>query len=174
MSEDEDSVVSRGKGLGTIGLKTLRGRQATLQREQQSRHHEGNYRGLRVSAKHRVGSPGPLVRRVCGDCVQLRPMSADQTLSLGVTSDQADKFGDIAHARGCIKCRGTGYRGRVGVFEMFDARGPVAPLLSEPTGEHALYESARKHGMRTLRESALARLAQGLTTPEEVVRVGGL
>jgi general secretion pathway protein E len=109
-----------------------------------------------------------LVRRVCASCrAPDHPDPAD-LLGLGVT----DASGvDLFHGKGCDECLGTGYRGRVGIYELFrltdDARGLI--LGKAPTA--AIRRHAIEHGMVTLREDGWAKACAGLTTVEEILRV---
>jgi type IV pilus assembly protein PilB len=110
-----------------------------------------------------------LVRRPCKACAAPY-VPSERTLSLlGITED------DLAAAtplrgRGCSDCSGTGYRGRVGVYEVLPVTAEMRQvLLSTPT-EAAIGAAARAHGMLTLRASALAAAHRGATTYEEVLR----
>jgi general secretion pathway protein E len=116
-----------------------------------------------------------LVRRICNECKRAAPLSADQLLSLSIQSgsELAQQLAGTAEGAGCVACRGTGYRGRVGVFELLDFDAELGEgVLAERT-EMELRADARRRGLRTLRTSALARLATTLTSYEEVMRIIG-
>jgi type IV pilus assembly protein PilB len=107
-----------------------------------------------------------LVRRVCQHC---------QT-DLPVPPGVHHLFGDdvpasLRRGAGCPDCRGTGFAGRVGIYEMVRMTPALRELILARASEHALLASAREHNMRTLREECIARVREGLTTLEEVVRV---
>jgi type II secretory ATPase GspE/PulE/Tfp pilus assembly ATPase PilB-like protein len=76
--------------------------------------------------------------------------------------------------KGCHECRGTGYRGRVGIFEIMAVDDSIKHLVQTQADSPTIKRESVKNGMRTLRQSALQRLAEGSTTFEEVVRVTGL
>jgi general secretion pathway protein E len=76
-----------------------------------------------------------------------------------------------ARGKGCVKCRGTGYLGRTGVFELFSATTEVRQLISANANAGELSAAARRAGLRSLREAAVLKLAQGLTSFEEVLRM---
>ncbi|HWG94771.1 MAG TPA: ATPase, T2SS/T4P/T4SS family, partial [Mycobacteriales bacterium] len=110
-----------------------------------------------------------LVRRPCASCAAPYVPSPRTLALLGLTER------DIAEARpqrgkGCAECAGTGYRGRLGVFEVLPVTAALRQvLLSTPT-EAAIGAAARANGMLTLRASALAAAHRGETTYEEVLR----
>jgi general secretion pathway protein E len=114
-----------------------------------------------------------LVRRVCKDCKRPAPLTADQRSSLGIDDHEAARFAGTVAGVGCVNCRGTGYHGRIGIFEVLDVTGPLAALVQTKAGEDRLRDLACRQGMRTLRACALERLAQGMTTFEEVIRITG-
>ena len=110
-----------------------------------------------------------LVRRPCEACAAPYVPSPRTLSLLGLTdSDLADAT--PRRGKGCGECGGTGYRGRVGVFEVLPVTAQLrSVLLSTPT-EAAIGAAARAHGMTTLRSSALAAAHRGETTYEEVLR----
>jgi general secretion pathway protein E len=73
--------------------------------------------------------------------------------------------------RGCERCFGTGYLGRVGIFEMMEMDDEIRKLIMAGADAAALTEAARRHGMRPLREDGWLKVRQGVTTAEEVLRV---
>ncbi len=75
------------------------------------------------------------------------------------------------HAVGCLECRETGYRGRAGVYEIMLINDAIKPLINADTDLTALRRAAFKDGMRSLRLSGAQKVAAGLTTIEEVLRV---
>jgi type IV pilus assembly protein PilB len=107
-----------------------------------------------------------LVRRICVHC---------QT-DLPVPAGVAHLFGDdvpasLRRGAGCTECRGTGFSGRAGIYEMLQMTNEVRELILARASEPNLLAAARRNGMSTLREQCLARVREGLTTLEEVVRV---
>jgi general secretion pathway protein E len=72
---------------------------------------------------------------------------------------------------GCDHCFGTGYKGRVGIFELMELNEEIRRLIMQNADASVLNEAARRRGMRTLREDGWQKVAAGVTTVEEVVRV---
>ncbi len=77
----------------------------------------------------------------------------------------------VYEGAGCPDCRGTRYLGRSGIFETVPVDDAIKPLIIEQADSQRIKREAVKNGMRTLRQSALKKLAEGVTTFEEVVRV---
>ena len=76
-------------------------------------------------------------------------------------------------AKGCKKCSKIGYKGRIGIFEMFVKDGEIEKLISQSPSHIQIFELARKKGMRTMYEDGILKVLQGITTIEEVERVAG-
>jgi general secretion pathway protein E len=109
-----------------------------------------------------------LVRRVCTDCVQEVPLTEDEARVLDVNPGD---YPLIRRGPGCERCGGTGYRGRVGLYELMLLSDAVRHHITSGADANVIRKQAVSEGMRTLREDALEKLRAGLTTPEEVVRV---
>jgi general secretion pathway protein E len=77
----------------------------------------------------------------------------------------------VWRGQGCEKCFGTGYLGRVGIFEMMEMNDELRRLVMAGADASVLTEAARRHGMRSLREDGWLKVRQGVTTAEEVLRV---
>ncbi len=111
-----------------------------------------------------------LVRKVCPHCAEDDFLDADQVKSLMLAVPEGKRV-KVQKGKGCFECRGTGYYGRTGIFEIL----PVTDLIKQLILDHAdaplIKRDAVNHGMRTLRQSALRKLAEGVTTYEEVIRV---
>ncbi|MEK7704109.1 MAG: GspE/PulE family protein, partial [Myxococcota bacterium] len=114
-----------------------------------------------------------LLRRLCPECTEPAPLTADQRMALAVPAAAAADFNETAAGRGCVACRGTGYHGRLGIFEMMEVDSTIAQRVAQSAPESELHALAERQGMRSLRQSALARLRQGKTSFEEVMRVTG-
>ena len=71
--------------------------------------------------------------------------------------------------KGCSKCNSTGFRGRVGVFEMFTMNEELQQMVYEDASLVALRGKAKEMGMRTMREDGIRKVIAGVTTPEEVL-----
>ncbi|WP_147654075.1 GspE/PulE family protein [Vulcaniibacterium gelatinicum] len=114
-----------------------------------------------------------LVRRVCPDCsAPAEVLPAVARLVTPLLGDEPAPA-DWRRAVGCARCQGTGYRGRIGIYELVDVTPELQELvLARATGER-MRALANEQGGRTLREDGLLKARQGLTTVEEVVRVTG-
>jgi general secretion pathway protein E len=102
-----------------------------------------------------------LVRKICPHCKEpgaprLRPEGVEVPTWKG---------------RGCERCFGSGYTGRVGIFELMELNEELRRMITRNEDAAVLTEAARRNGMRTLREDGWDKVAEGVTTPEEVMRV---
>jgi type IV pilus assembly protein PilB len=115
-----------------------------------------------------------LVRRVCPKCLEHYEVDAQWLAKLGVKpemfSASAGKV-QLTRGKGCDHCAKTGYRGRAGIHEILEMNDEVRHAISERANSTAIKEVARKHGMMTLRESAIRKMLAGVTTVEEMLRV---
>ena len=114
-----------------------------------------------------------LVRKICTKCIIERTLSHEEAASLRLTVPAGRKI-KVKEGQGCHDCRGTGYLGRCGIFEILPIDESIKHLIIEGRDAPEIKREAVKNGMRTLRQSALRKLAEGMTTFEEVVRVTGL
>ncbi|MFO7899826.1 MAG: GspE/PulE family protein [Planctomycetota bacterium] len=110
-----------------------------------------------------------LVRVVCQRCKEAYDPPPGLIESTGL-SDRRDEI-TFYHGRGCPACNRTGYRGRIGIFELLTMNEKLRQaVLDEPSEQH-IYELARENGLRTLREDGVRKVVEGVTTLEEVARV---
>ena len=109
-----------------------------------------------------------LVRRVCTNCSETVALTEDEALVLDVSKDG---YTAIKRGTGCERCGGTGYRGRVGLYELLMMSDEIRHLITSGADANKIRQQGVREGMKTLREDALEKLRSGLTTPEEVVRV---
>ncbi len=112
-----------------------------------------------------------LVRKVCQSCARPVQLSAEQVAALGCPIPLLPGGPKFQQGAGCVKCRGTGYLGRTAVFEIFSATPEVKQLIATKAPVEQLVAAARRMGLRTLREAAVRKLADGETTFEEVLRM---
>jgi len=105
-----------------------------------------------------------LVRRICANCKEPHEWPAELVERLGLPAD-----GTYYRGAGCQRCNKTGYYGRVAVFEMLPVDRELARLIGSGASEDALWRAARERNMVTLRESAIEKVRQGLTTVDEVI-----
>jgi len=114
-----------------------------------------------------------LTRTICKDCKQPRPLMAEESAMLNLQAPAGKRI-VVKEGAGCHRCRNTGYFGRTGIFEMLTIDSAMRDLIDRGEDFLTIKDTAIKRGMRTLRQSALRRLAEGFTTFEEVVRVTGI
>ena len=112
-----------------------------------------------------------LLRRVCAHCAQEVALAPDQVVALGAPLPLLPGGLQLRQGAGCVHCRGTGYFGRTGVFEILPVNAAIRDAIAHEVPEAQLTELARSAGMRTLREAAVRKLAQGQTAFAEVVRM---
>jgi type II secretory ATPase GspE/PulE/Tfp pilus assembly ATPase PilB-like protein len=84
---------------------------------------------------------------------------------------RADHPGKLFRGRGCAECRGTGYRGRTGIYELFDITEEVRSLTLRRVSTREIRRHAIDNGMVTLRLDGWAKAQEGVTTVDEVLRV---
>ena len=109
-----------------------------------------------------------LVRRICQACRAPDHPNPAELLALGIT----DATGlELFRGKGCGECRGTGYRGRTGIYELFKISDATRSLIVQKVPGGEIRRHAVGHGMVTLREDAWAKACAGLTTVAEILRV---
>jgi type IV pilus assembly protein PilB len=110
-----------------------------------------------------------LVRRICENCKEEFHPTEEMLMELELRpEDVKDKV--FMYGRGCDYCNNTGYKGRLGLFEMMVMNDEMRDLIMKHASTNVLRTAARKAGMRSLRESGLLAIYEGLTSIEEVVR----
>jgi len=114
-----------------------------------------------------------LMRKICDDCKRNRPLSLEESATLNLQAPAGKRI-IVKEGGGCIRCRNTGYFGRTGIFEILTIDNAIRDLIDRKEDFLKIKDMAVKRGMRTLRQSALRKLAEGSTTFEEVVRVTGI
>ena len=72
---------------------------------------------------------------------------------------------------GCKRCNGTGYKGRIGIYEIFEVTEDIASLVFKNSPTSVIREAARRNGMRSLRDDAVRKAEAGVSTLDEVIRV---
>ena len=111
-----------------------------------------------------------LVRRICPKCKKSYEATAEEVRRLGLSTEHKHIF---YRGEGCADCFNTGYRRRIGVFEILEITPEIRPLISRQAGRPAIeQELASAHSeFKTLRENAIQLVEEGITTAEEVQRV---
>ncbi len=111
-----------------------------------------------------------LLRRTCKNCPEpYEPTPADIHL-LGLTEEYL-KNNKFVKGRGCSECNGTGYKGRVGIYEIFMLTEDIQDLIFNNAPANEIRDAARAGGMRNLRDDAMRKAASGTSTIEEVIRI---
>ena len=110
-----------------------------------------------------------LVRKICKNCKEAYEPTEEQLMELNLTPDVV-RGKIFYYGRGCDQCNGTGYRGRLGIFEIMTFTDEMRELVMNHASTNVLRNAAKKIGMITLREKGLNAIYNGLTTIEEVVK----
>jgi len=110
-----------------------------------------------------------LVRRVCSNCKEEVDAPVQALLAVGFSEAEAHGV-KLSKGRGCDKCANTGYKGRVGLFEVMDMTDDMRELILSGATAVELRRKAVEEGMITLRRSGLQKIREGVTTIDEVVR----
>jgi type IV pilus assembly protein PilB len=121
-----------------------------------------------VAAALRAVLAQRLVRRICPNCKESHAPDEKLLSSLGIRSDQA-LDANFMLGKGCAKCNSTGFRGRVGVFEMFTMSEELQQMVYDDASLVALRRKSKEMGMRTMREDGIRKVIAGVTTAEEVL-----
>ncbi|WP_370258692.1 type IV-A pilus assembly ATPase PilB [Marinobacter nauticus] len=111
-----------------------------------------------------------LGRRLCGSCKQPSDVPQDVLLKEGFTQEQIDTGFTLYRPKGCDKCNG-GYKGRVGIYEVVRITDELANMIMEEASSIKIAKQAQAEGFRNLRQSALMKVIQGVTSLEEANRV---
>jgi type IV pilus assembly protein PilB len=110
-----------------------------------------------------------LVRRVCVHCKEEYQPTEEQLMELELLPEDV-KGKNFHRGRGCDHCNNTGYRGRLGIYEIMTFDDEIRDMVMANASTNLLRDAAKKRGMRTLRQSGLIAIFEGLTTIEEVVK----
>lgn len=121
-----------------------------------------------VSSAVRAVMAQRLVRKLCANCKEPTELSEYEMRSLGLDEAQLARATPMKPG-GCEKCRGRGFRGRMGIFEIFVADDEVRQMINRSATTLQLRHRVRELGMRTLREDGIRKVLAGLTTAEEVI-----
>ena len=112
-----------------------------------------------------------LVRVVCHECKQETEVAPQVLIDLGVPPKEvSDYIVYKGKGEGCKTCSGTGYKGRLAVFEVMELTDELKEFILSGASSLEIKREGIRQGMRTLRQSALQKLKSGITSIEEVVR----
>src|SRR5271156_4433693 len=110
-----------------------------------------------------------LVRRICSGCKEPMQLLPQALMDAGYTAEESERT-VVQHGRGCATCNNTGYKGRVGLYEVMEINDDLRELILVGASALEIKKKALETGMITLRRSGLIKCALGQTTLEEVVR----
>ena len=114
-----------------------------------------------------------LARKLCSHCCEMYTPSADELLKARVSPDVAAAADGMAfyRKRGCPRCGQTGYKGRIGIFQLLEMSESLEQLAAKKAAREDIERQAIEEGMRTLWDDGLTKVASGLTSIEELARV---
>jgi type IV pilus assembly protein PilB len=114
-----------------------------------------------------------LARRLCTNCAEMYTPTAQDLIEAKLSPDVAAQMDGMAFYRkvGCPRCNQTGYKGRVGIYQLLKMTEELAAMASAKAAREDIERAAIELGMRTLWDDGMAKVAQGLTTVEELARV---
>jgi general secretion pathway protein E len=115
-----------------------------------------------------------LVRTLCPHCKQPGDPPDDETWNAITAPWRGEKPAQVMRPVGCLECRMTGYYGRMGIYEVMLVTPTLRRLMTREADDRAIREQAFKDGMKPLRVSGATKIAAGLTTADEVVKVAPL
>ncbi len=123
-----------------------------------------------VSASLRAALAQRLVRKVCTQCKSVYAPDPRVLQAIGINEIEASKM-TFYHGDGCPKCNGIGFKGRMGIFEIFIVNEELQQMIYEGRTLVELRTKARELGMRSMREDGIRKVGGGLTTADEVLKV---
>ena len=115
-----------------------------------------------------------LVRTLCPHCKQPTEAPDDETWATMTSPWRAEKPAQVMAAAGCVDCRMTGYLGRIGLYEIMLMTPALRRLMTHDADDRVIREQAYRDGMKPLRVSGAMKVASGLTTVDEVIKVAPL
>jgi type IV pilus assembly protein PilB len=110
-----------------------------------------------------------LVRRICSQCRDVAEMTEEIMMDLGLKKEQV-KGRKIYRGKGCELCNNSGYKGRVGLFELMITNDELRDMIMANASIDALRDAARGHGMVSLRDAGISFMFEGTTTADEIIR----
>jgi len=113
-----------------------------------------------------------LVRKICKHCEKLYELLPEEAEAVGLAADKTRRI-VVKYAEGCSQCRGTGYMGRTGIFEVMEVNERIRSIIRDKADDELIRKSAIADGMVVLREAAVSKMIAGETTFDEVIRVTG-
>jgi type IV pilus assembly protein PilB len=111
-----------------------------------------------------------LARKACADCKRVVESDPQALIDMGFSPEQATSA-QIMKGAGCATCSGTGYKGRIALYEVMRFSDDLKEMVLQGASAAELKQGAIKKGMSTLRMSGIRKVIDGMTTPEEIIRV---
>ena len=111
-----------------------------------------------------------LVRKICRSCKSTYPVETAVLKELGVKEDEWSGWESVYRGEGCASCQGTGYRGRVGIFELLEMNAAVKEVLLRTNEANVIRQVAIASGMVSMRRCGVNLIKDGVTTPDEVLQ----
>jgi type IV pilus assembly protein PilB len=111
-----------------------------------------------------------LIRKICTNCAVPYEVTENELEFLGLRKEFFAN-GNLLKGRGCGECNNTGYKGRLGIYEILTISEEMQELIFKGASSFEIKEKAIKSGMRTLRTDGLRKVLSGITTIDEIVRV---
>lgn len=112
-----------------------------------------------------------LARRICSNCKEPYTTSSDELLKFGFDPEDLSADVTLYRGKGCDVCRGSGYKGRLGIYELMTMNNEIAELVVRRAPLADIKDAAKANGMKEMKEDGLAKILSGQTTPDEVRRV---
>jgi type IV pilus assembly protein PilB len=122
-----------------------------------------------VSSAVNLISAQRLGRRVCSECKEPEELTTDALVSAGIPADKIGSFVTYK-GRGCTNCNDTGYRGRIGIYQVMPMFEGIKEMVLSGANTAEIKQESMRLGVKTMRQSALTKLMEGVTTLEEVLR----
>ena len=119
-----------------------------------------------VSSSLTVVMAQRLLRRICPECKERMVAGEDMKNSFG---EEGIDVGYYYIGKGCDNCAKTGYRGRIGVFEILEINDPIRHIINKKASAYEIRELAKKHGFKTMIENGFTLVEEGITTPYELL-----
>ncbi len=110
-----------------------------------------------------------LGRRVCSECKEPDDLSKDALITAGVPENEIGKF-EIFKGQGCSACNDTGYKGRIGIYQVMPMFEEIKEMVLSGANTAEIKQESMRVGVKTMRQSALTKMIEGVTTLEEVLR----
>ncbi|SEA81453.1 type IV pilus assembly protein PilB [Desulfuromusa kysingii] len=110
-----------------------------------------------------------LGRRVCSECKEPEKHSKEALIAAGVPENQIGKF-TTYKGRGCSVCNDTGYKGRIGIYQVMPMFEDIKEMILSGANTAEIKQESMRLGVKTMRQSAITKLMEGMTTLEEVLR----